>query len=162
MKTVNQLTEKLYKDAKVKIVEKLTADKGQYKGLLKDLLVQGLIKLMEADVQIRCRKEDEGLVSQVIDDAVSEYKALMIKEVKIFRERGEVPCNVKIDTSGYLPTYNEQEGAESCMGGILLHARKGRIVCSNTLDERLSLVYQEAIPDVRKLLFPSFKKPHQK
>ena len=108
---------------------------------------------------MRCRKEDEGLVSDIIGEAVEEYKALMKKEVKMFANR-EVPCNVKIDTSRYLPPYNEQEGAESCMGGILLHTRKGRIVCSNTLDERLSLVYQEAIPDVRKTLFPSFRKPN--
>ena len=50
MKTVNQLTEKLYHDAKIKIVQKVVEDKGMYKRLLKDLLVQGLIKLMEAEV----------------------------------------------------------------------------------------------------------------
>ena len=44
------------------------------------------------------------------------------------------------------------------MGGIVMHAKKGRIVCSNTLDDRLGLCYQEAIPDVRRILFPSFKK----
>jgi hypothetical protein len=44
------------------------------------------------------------------------------------------------------------------MGGIMLHARKGRIVCTNTIDERLQLVYQEAIPEIRSLLFPCFKK----
>ena len=49
------------------------------------------------------------------------------------------------------------------MGGIVLHTRKGRIVCSNTIDERLQLVYQEAIPDIRAMLFPSLIKksePH--
>ena len=40
------------------------------------------------------------------------------------------------------------------MGGIVLHTRKGRIVCSNTIDERLQLVYSEAIPEIRALLFP--------
>lgn len=44
------------------------------------------------------------------------------------------------------------------MGGILLHAKKGRIVCTNTIDERLQLVYQEAIPQIRSLLFPCFAK----
>jgi vacuolar-type H+-ATPase subunit E/Vma4 len=58
-----------------------------------------------------------------------------------------------------LAEYDETEGADSCMGGIMLHARKGRIVCKNTLDERLQLVYQEAIPDIRRMLFPCFKKP---
>jgi len=42
-----------------------------------------------------------------------------------------------IDNNKFLPEYDETEGAESCMGGIVLHAKKGRIVCSNTIDERL-------------------------
>jgi hypothetical protein len=40
-----------------------------------------------------------------------------------------------------------------------MHARRGRIVCSNTLDERLQLVYGEAIPEIREKLFPCFAKP---
>ena len=108
-------------------------------------------------MHIRSRKEDEAVIKSVIDEAVKEYKELMQREVKFFQGK-DVPCNVIFDNSAYLPTYNEQEGAESCMGGVLLHAKKGRIVCSNLLDERLSLCYQEAIPDIRSTLFPSFKK----
>jgi V-type H+-transporting ATPase subunit E len=81
----------------------------------------------------------------------------MKKEVKIFKNK-DVPIKVNVDENKFLPEYNETEGAESCMGGILLHTRKGRIVCSNTLDERLQLVYQESVPELRKLLFPSIKK----
>lgn len=81
----------------------------------------------------------------------------MKREVKVFKDR-EVPCHVKIDDSKYLPEYDENDTSESCMGGILLHTRKGKIVCSNTLDERLHLCYQEATPDIRKFLFPSFDK----
>ena len=43
------------------------------------------------------------------------------------------------------------------MGGIQLRAQKERIVCNNTLDERLELCYQEGLPEIRGLLFP--KKP---
>ena len=39
------------------------------------------------------------------------------------------------------------------MGGIQLRAQKERIVCNNTLDERLELCYQEALPEIRGLLF---------
>lgn len=68
-----------------------------------------------------------------------------------------MPLKIVLDDK-YLPEYDENEGADSCMGGVVLHAKKGRIVCSNTLDDRLQLVYQEAIPEIRKQLFPSFKK----
>ena len=89
--------------------------------------------------------------------AAEEYKTLMKKEVKLFKDR-DVPIKLVIENTKFLPEYDEMEGAESCMGGIMMHARKGRIVCSNTIDERLQLVYQEAIPDIRRMLFPCFSK----
>lgn len=48
---------------------------------------------MEPEVAIRVRKSDEALVQEVLDQAVSEYKDKMKKEVKAFKDR-EVPCKV--------------------------------------------------------------------
>ncbi len=111
---------------------------------------------MEAEVTVRCRKSDEHIVTECIDGAIKEYKDVMKREVKHFHDK-EVPIKILIDKHKYLPEYNENEAIDSCMGGVVLHCRKGRIVCSNTLDERLALCYQEAIPDVRRMLFPSFQ-----
>ena len=112
---------------------------------------------MEGEVHIRCRESDYGLIMEIQAQACDEYKQLMKKEVKLFRDK-EVPLKLIVDNNKFLPEYEETDGAESCMGGVLLHARKGRIVCTNTIDERLQLVYQEAIPDIRRILFPSFIK----
>jgi vacuolar-type H+-ATPase subunit E/Vma4 len=95
---------------------------------------------MEAEVHIRCRKSDLALINEVFQKAGEEYKALMKKEVKLFKDR-DVPLKLIVDSDRFLPEYTESEGADSCMGGVLLHARKGRIVCANTIDERLQLVY---------------------
>ena len=160
MKTVNTLVEKIYKEAKHKMFSKQKGDAAAYKELMKNLIVQGLIKFMERDVNVRCRKSDYEVVKTVVDTAVDEYKKLIKKEVKAF-ENTEVVLKVTLDSNKFLPEFNEDEGAESCLGGVVLHCRKGRIVCSNTLDDRLQLVYQESIPEVRRLLFPSFKKPSQ-
>ena len=159
MRTVNELVERIYADAKKKIAEKLKNDQNTYKELLKNLIVQGLIKFMEPEVHVRCRKSDLKLVQSVIAQAENEYKALMKKEVKYFKDR-EVPLKLILDDNKFLAEYeaNNVKG-DSCLGGLLLHAKKGRIVCSNTLDDRLQLVYQEAIPEIRSILFPSFKKP---
>lgn len=157
MKTVNSFIEKIYKDAKDKMVARQQADKAQYRDFLKALIVQGLIKLMEAEVHIRCRKSDLALVNEVFQKAGEEYKALMKKEVKLFKDR-DVPLKLVVESDRFLAEYSDVEGADSCMGGIVLHARKGRIVCANTIDERLQLVYQEAIPEIRRTLFPSFAK----
>lgn len=113
---------------------------------------------MEPEVHVRCRKSDEELVKSVMDQACEAYKEIMKREVKLFRDR-DVPCKVVFDSSRYLPEYTETEGVDSCMGGVVLHARKGRIVCSNTIDERMSLCYQEGIPEIRRLLFPNLIRP---
>jgi V-type H+-transporting ATPase subunit E len=110
---------------------------------------------MEPEVHIRSRKSDEALVKGVMEAACAAYKDIMKREVKLFKDR-DVPCKVIFDASRYLPEYSQTEGVESCMGGVVMHSRKGRIVCSNTIDERMSLCYQEGIPEIRRLLFPSF------
>lgn len=107
---------------------------------------------MEAEVNIRCRKSDLALVKEVVGKAKDEYKALMKNEVKHFANR-DVPIEIHIDDGRYLAEFDAKDGADSCMGGVVMHAKKGRIVCSNTLDARLQLVYQEAIPQIRSNLF---------
>jgi V-type H+-transporting ATPase subunit E len=115
---------------------------------------------MEPEVHIRSRKSDEALVKSVMEAACDAYKDIMKREVKLFKDR-DVPCKVVFDSSRYLPEYTQTEGIESCMGGVVMHSRKGRIVCSNTIDERMSLCYQEGIPEIRRLLFPSFVRPEK-
>ena len=85
---------------------------------------------------MRCRKSDYEDTKAVLEQASNEYKHLMKTEVALFKDK-DVPLKLVLDDKKFLPEYDGTEGAESCMGGILLHARKGRIVCSNTLDERL-------------------------
>ena len=91
---------------------------------------------MEPEVHVRVRKCDLSIVNEVHDSAAEEYKTLMKKEVKLFKDR-DVPLKLIIEQTKFLPDYDSTEGADSCMGGVMLHARKGRIVCSNTIDERL-------------------------
>lgn len=84
----------------------------------------------------------------------------MKSEVKSYKNK-EVILTVVVDQNKFLPEFIEssEETKDSCMGGVLLHTRRGRILCTNTLDERLALVYAEAIPEIRERLFPCFIKP---
>lgn len=89
---------------------------------------------------VRVRKSDLAVLKSIVEPAIADYKAIMKREVKQFAKK-EVPCAVLIDEARYLPEYDANNAKDSCIGGILLHCRKGRIVCSNTLDERLKLCY---------------------
>ena len=64
---------------------------------------------MEPEVNIRCRQSDLTLVKEVVQSAIEEYKALMKKEVKIFKDK-EVPIKVNLDDNKFLPEYTESEG----------------------------------------------------
>lgn len=48
---------------------------------------------MEPEVTIKCRKSDEELVKAVVESASEEYKAIMKKEVKYFKDK-PVPCKI--------------------------------------------------------------------
>jgi uncharacterized heparinase superfamily protein len=54
--------------------------------------VQGLLKLEESTVSLRCRREDEAAVKNVLHSAVEDYQ----------RKSGK-SCKVTIDTVNYLP-----------------------------------------------------------
>ena len=160
MRKTNELIQKLYKEARVIAIKQQKQKPDEYRILIKNLILQGLIRLMEPEVNIRCRKSDAAIVERVLAEAAAEYQQLLKAEVKAYKNK-EVAINLILDQNRFLPEFNEasEQTTDSCMGGILMHARRGRIVCSNTLDERLQLVYGEAIPEIREKLFPCFAKP---
>ena len=45
-----------------------------------------------------------------------------------------------------------EEGGEC--GGVILYNMNKRIVCTNTLQSRLDLCFEELLPQIRSLLFP--------
>lgn len=118
-------------------MENFKNDEDSYKQLCKSLLLQGLIKLMEAKVIIRCREQDVSIIESVIEEAVSEYKSMIVTEVKMFegKDPDEIPCEVQIDSSKYLPSIDDDE--HGCIGGFKLLAKRGKIVLSQTVDDRV-------------------------
>lgn len=155
MKRTNELVESLQAQAGVEMASRLSNDEGMYSELLKNLLVQGLIKLIEAKVTLRCRQSDVSVLSGVIDSAVAEYKEAMLSQVKALEGKDDIPCVVTIDDSRFLPEFNAEDPTNSCLGGFVMYARKNRIVCSQTLDDRLAMTFQVSIPEMRATLFPS-------
>jgi V-type H+-transporting ATPase subunit E len=73
MRKTNELIQKLYKEARVTVVKYQKQKPDEYRNLLKNLILQGLIRLMEAEVNIRCRKSDAAIVERVMAEAADEY-----------------------------------------------------------------------------------------
>jgi len=121
----------------------LTEDKASYKKLLQSLILQGLVKLQEPKVTIICRRKDKKSVEEVLQGATEEYKKTV-----------EKPVELDVDNEHFLPSPEETTNAEqACSGGVVLSCHEGRIMCSNTLDARLVMAYEQKLPDIRKTLF---------
>mmetsp|Transcript_125002 Transcript_125002/g.186698 ORF Transcript_125002/g.186698 Transcript_125002/m.186698 type:complete len:82 (+) Transcript_125002:322-567(+) len=73
------MTCKLKVDLKAQIVD-ATKNDSSYKIILKQLIIECLIKLMEKKVSLRCLRKDEKLVESILGDAISEFSKLIKDE----------------------------------------------------------------------------------
>eukprot|EP00761_Pharyngomonas_kirbyi_P003267 gb/GECH01003271.1/.p1 GENE.gb/GECH01003271.1/~~gb/GECH01003271.1/.p1 ORF type:complete len:214 (+),score=51.43 gb/GECH01003271.1/:1-642(+) len=133
LKRREELIKELRKDAEEGL-RKFCKDKGKYEGLLKNLMVQGMLALMEEQVTILCRKADFDIVKKAAKNAEKDFK-----------ERTGKNCKVEPTQQEYLD--------EDSLGGVKVFAKGDRIKCSNTLDSRLDLVFAQRLPEIRSKLF---------
>jgi len=115
-----------------------------YKKLMQSLIVQGLVKISEPKVKLVVRKEDVSLVESLKGQAIADYTRRTGKHV-----------DLELETSAYLPSGPESAHVEGefCSGGVILATPDGRIVCSNTLDARLKMAYEQLLPEIRTSLY---------
>jgi V-type H+-transporting ATPase subunit E len=134
------------KEAAAKELLKVSSEKNVYRKLLKDLVVQSLLRLKEPAVLLRCRKEDLDVVEHILNSAKEEYA-----------EKANVHApEILVDHSIYLPPAPSHHNVHgpSCSGGVVMASRDGKIVFENTLDARLDVVFRKKLPAIRKRLFP--------
>jgi V-type H+-transporting ATPase subunit E len=77
-----ELLDNLFEDAGKKLKE-VSKDKGKYQGILKNLILEGAYALAEDKLQVKARKADYDLVKKAIEEAQSEYKDKIGKDVSI-------------------------------------------------------------------------------
>ena len=91
-----------------------------------------MVKLLEEELELMVREEEVSLVNGLISECESEYSSFMQKETG-----DEYACKLTVIDDQFLT----KENGARC-GGIILFAHNRRIVCSNTLEDRLNLVFE--------------------
>ncbi|CAI5939709.1 unnamed protein product [Closterium sp. NIES-65] len=125
------------KAAAEKELLKVSSDTKKYTELLKDVIAQGLVRLNESAVQLRCREADVSAVKAALPGAIQEY-------VTVTKQTAPT---VDVDTVKFLPA------APHCAGGVVMASKDGRVVCSNTLDARLEIAFKQNLPAIRASMF---------
>lgn len=121
----------LLEDAQKNLLD-VAKDQLRYKDLLSKLIEQGLYRIMEKEVIVKCRKEDLELVKSVLDGAVKSYT----------QHSGD-SCTAKVNETIFLPP--------DCCGGVEVTAYNGKIKASNTLASRLEMVNRQLLPEISAL-----------
>jgi len=128
-----ELLDTLFQDASTKLAD-VSKDKKKYQAILKNLILEAAYALNEDKLQIKVRKADNDVAKKAADEAQTEYKSNLAKDVAI-----------TIDESDPLP-------AESA-GGAIVVGTGGKIDINNTFEERLRLLESDALPTIRATLF---------
>ncbi|KAL4509219.1 hypothetical protein ABPG72_018150 [Tetrahymena utriculariae] len=116
-------------------------NKEDQKKLLKNLILQAMIKLMEPETTLRCLRNDVAVIEGLIKECQTEFNQLVQKECKKI-----IDSKIKIDKDNFLD--------ENLLGGIVLTCLNGNIVVSNTIDSRIDFAFQEMLPEIREGLYP--------
>ncbi|KAF8041724.1 hypothetical protein BT93_A0356 [Corymbia citriodora subsp. variegata] len=132
------------KESASKELLRVSSNHKAYKNLLKSLIIQCLLRLQEPAVLLRCREVDQKLVQSVLDDAKRAYA----------EKAGVAPPAVTLDNQVFLPPPPKDVDSHElyCAGGVVAASKDGKIVCENTLDARLDVVFRQKLPEIRKRL----------
>ena len=97
------------------------------------------------EVGIRCTKQDLATIQRIMPTVLSEFEQVMKRD----RELSEVPLPSVI--------INEDDrfmlSADQYIGGVILMADRGQIMCDNTLVARLGISTEICTPQIRATLF---------
>jgi V-type H+-transporting ATPase subunit E len=139
--------QRLLKDAQ-RTLQSLSLNTTEYADLMLELMVQGMYKLGESSMLVRCREIDTSLVETLLPKAGQLYTT---------KYGGDAAPVLTLDTSNPLPPppkgVSEQMEYTYCSGGVVITSADGSIECSNTLDDRLRIAYMSNLPAIRKVLF---------
>jgi V-type H+-transporting ATPase subunit E len=122
---------------KEKLISERTDNRERYLETVKQLIFQSMIKLLEPSLKILCREEDESDIQGFLADLSNEYHEYMLEKT----ERDEYECTLEVFSGEYL-TDDKDMGC----GGVILYTENQRIVCPNTLYNRLNLAFEEMLP----------------
>jgi len=125
------MLEEIFEEAR-KEVTSLPDDQEKYSKLLISLTLQGLFTIMEREVTLSGRKKDSDSLKNAAKSASASFE----------KEAGfDVKVNVTADLS------------DDLVGGIKLTGYGNRIIVDNTLDQRLKLLEDQMLPEIRTNLF---------
>ncbi|PPQ67693.1 hypothetical protein CVT26_007420 [Gymnopilus dilepis] len=113
---------------------------GGYVQFLEGIITESFLYVLEPSATLYCRKSDVEVVKQAAANAAKAYKDISGRDVD-FTVEGSI-------------------ADDESQGGIKIRSGTGRISLDNTMEERLRLLEEQMLPEIREKLFG--KNPNRK
>lgn len=133
LESKNQLLNDIFEIALADLM-KINGNKKEYTEILKNLILEGMFKLLELAFIVKLREEDVALIEPVLKEIESEY----------LEKTGLPKVELVISDNEFLVPEN--------VGGVIVANKANKISVDNTFEERLNLLRQESLPAIRKML----------
>jgi V-type H+-transporting ATPase subunit E len=143
MKKRNDLMDNLASETSTKLKTFAKPDNVKYRNLIKQLIIQGMVKLLETTVLVQVRNIDVDFVKKLLPECQKEYAELLKRETG-----EEYKCNLEVD---------ERQFLSSETGGVNLLTMDKKITLINDLESRLKLAFDQHLPTLKSMLFPGKK-----
>jgi len=140
MKTKNELVSNVINETLNKLKNFSSPTNEEYKKLLKELIVESMVKMLENQLYIQCREEDKEYVKTILKECEKMYENIMKKETN-----REYKCKLILDDKNFI---------DDEYGGIKLLNNDKKIILNNSLKDRLMLSKEQNLPIIKKMLFP--------
>ncbi|WRT65577.1 uncharacterized protein IL334_002522 [Kwoniella shivajii] len=130
LRSRNDHLESIFEEANKQVQQLSNGDK--YKEAIENLILEVLLKLLAPTITLTHRPKDSDLIKKASSTANKRYKDLSGRDTKI-------------DLDSALP----DDGS----GGVIGASLNGRIKVDNTLEERIKILEEKMLPELRHDLF---------
>jgi V-type H+-transporting ATPase subunit E len=167
----NKSLVKILNEVQLSLKSKITSDKSFYEDLLTNLIVEGMVRMMEEEIYVYCLEKDKSVVSAILKFAKEKYQKIIKEQLGT-----NVDCNLTVGSRFLkerklvdltsIPIEKITKAHEQsilipaeiddqyCFGGVILKNKEHNIILKNTLDLRTELAFQKGLPEIRRILIP--------
>ncbi|KAG7195368.1 V-ATPase V1 sector subunit E [Scheffersomyces spartinae] len=128
-----EVLDEIFADA-AKELKQLVSKEANFKPILEGLIEEGLLAFLENKVTIKVRECDVKIAKSASEQAAKNFEA-----------KAKFPVTITVDETNFLD--------KDSIGGVVLVNSTGKIEVDNTLEERLKLLSELALPGIRLELF---------
>merc|ERR1712226_1734516 len=117
----------------------LTSNKLKYAIFLEEIMTEGLLRLMERQIEVRCLERDADIVKGCFSKAVANYQGILSDQLKDNKDYEKLLK--RYQECELILSENHLTERDTKVGGIIMvcHVEKRDIVYDNTMVKRVHL-----------------------